>query len=57
MGAFSLDVMVCIPLFMQFVKRGSYWFQMGISNKLHDHSFSNIISKMDFDLHHAHLKS
>jgi hypothetical protein len=56
-GAFSLDVMVCIPLFMQFVKRGSYWFQMGISNKLHDHSFSNIISKMDFDLHHAHLKS
>ncbi len=54
---FPLDVVACVPLFGQFAKKGVDWFQENISNKLHDHSFSNIISKMISNSHHAHLKS
>jgi hypothetical protein len=50
-------VVACVPLFGQFVKKGVDWFQKNISNKLHDHYFSNIISKMILNSHHVHLKS
>ncbi len=43
-------------LFGQFVKKGIDWFQENISNKLHDHSFSDIISKMILNSHHAHIE-
>ncbi len=50
-------MVACVPLFGQFVKKGINWLQENISKKLHDHSFSNIISKMIFNFHHTHLKS
>jgi hypothetical protein len=42
---------------MYFTKRGLNQLQENISNKLHDHSFFNIIFDMAFDSHHARLRS
>lgn len=54
---FLLDVVKCVPCFMQFVKRGSYWLQETISHRLHNHFFSHIISNMVSNLHCTRLKS
>ncbi len=50
---FSLNIVTCIPLFMQFVERGLNCFQESISNKLHNHFFSSIIFNMVFYSHYA----
>jgi hypothetical protein len=52
-----LDVVTCVPPFIQFIERGLYWFQKSILNRLYNHSFSSIISNMLFDLQCACLKS
>ncbi len=54
---FPPNMVACVPPFMQFAKKGLNWLQQSILNKLHDHSFSNIIFDMAFDLHHGHLRS
>jgi hypothetical protein len=46
-----------LPLFEQFVERGTYRLQEIILEQLHDHSFFNIILDMSSHLHQAHLRS
>jgi hypothetical protein len=54
---FSLDIVPWVPPFMHFIEKGLDQFLKNISNKLHDHSFFNIISDMASNLHCACLKS
>ncbi len=42
-NSFFLDVATCVTFFVYFVERRVNRFQNNISNKLHNHSFSNII--------------
>jgi hypothetical protein len=51
-----LDIMACVPPFMWFVEKGFNRFQKSISNRLHDHSFSSIISNMATNSHYTCLK-
>ncbi len=56
-GSFPHMRWVVFPPFKQFANKGINWLQDSISNKLHNHSFFNIIFDMVFDSHYAHLKS
>jgi hypothetical protein len=44
-------IQICILPFEQFSKKGIDCFQDIISKTLHEHSFSNIISKLSFNCH------
>jgi hypothetical protein len=52
-----LDVVVCVPLFGQFVNRGINSLQENILDKFHYNFFSNIIFNMAFESYHVHLMS
>jgi hypothetical protein len=46
-----LTTQICILPFEQFSKKGTNCFQDNILKKLHEHSFSNIISEVSFNCH------
>jgi len=52
-----LGVVPCVPLFEQLAKRGIDCLKENISKRLHDHSFTNIISNLPSNSHWACLKS
>jgi hypothetical protein len=52
-----LIVIACLPLFEQLIERGANRFQKTILERLHDHSFSSIISNMFSNSHWACLRS
>jgi hypothetical protein len=52
-----LGVVTSVSPFKQLVERGVDQLQENISNRLHNHSFTNIHSNLPFDLHQTHLRS
>jgi hypothetical protein len=52
-----LRVIACVPLFEQLVKRSANCLQESISERLHDHSFINILFNLTSNLYWTCLKS
>ncbi len=52
-----LATQVSIPPFEQLSKKGVDCLQVNILKRMHEHSFSNIISKLSSNYHHAWLRS
>jgi hypothetical protein len=48
---FSFGTATCVPLFEQVDEKGANRFQESISERLHNHSFSNILFYLPLDSH------